>query len=103
MGLEWFRDLIICIYGIIGIIVCLLFAVIVYSLYRKIKNILSKIEEMQQGVQGIVDDVKREIASMKAEMSRPVVQAMAMFKGIREGFCMVSRMFKKERGAENEQ
>ena len=103
MGLEWFRDLNICIYGIIGIIVCLLFGVIVYSLYRRIKRILAKIEQMQQGVQGIVDDVKREIASMKEEMSRPLVQAMAMFQGIRQGFCMVSKMFRKEQGAGNEQ
>ncbi len=96
MGIEWFRDLIICIYGIVGIVVCLLFAVIVYVLFRKVKRILSRVEKMQEGVQGIVDDVKREIASVREEMASPLVQAAAIFKGVRQGYCMVSKMFKKE-------
>jgi hypothetical protein len=102
MGIEWFRDLVICIYGIVGIIVCVTFAVIIYLLYQKIKRILSRIEDMQKGVQGIVNDVKSEIASVKEEVMSPLVQVLAVFHGIKQGYGMVSKMFKKEQGVHND-
>ena len=102
MGIEWLRDLIICIYGIVGIIVCLAFAVIIYLLYRKIKRILTRVEDMQKGVQGIVNDVKSEIENVKAEVMSPMVQVIAIFQGIRQGYGMVSKMMRKEQGSGND-
>ena len=103
MGIEWLRDLIICIYGIVGIIVCLFFAVIVYLLYQRIKRVLSKAEQIQKGVQGIVSEVKSEVASVKEEVMSPLVQIIAIVQGVRQGYSMVSKMMKKDKGAVNEQ
>ena len=40
MSLEWFRDLVICIWGLVTTGVFILIAVLAYSLYRKTMPIL---------------------------------------------------------------
>src|SRR4030042_2903027 len=103
MGIEWFRDLVICIMGVITIAVLILIAVLAYSIYRKSQSllatvdlickransILDSIESTTETVHGIVDDIKEAVVS-------PVAQLIAIIQGIRQGINLVSKLFKKE-------
>lgn len=78
MSIEWLRDLIICILGLVATGVTIFLAVLAYSLYRRIRPIL---------------DTARAISTMLAPM-------MALVQGIRQGIATFDRFFrgKKEGG-----
>lgn len=108
MGIEWFRDLVICILGVITIAVLVLIAVLAYSLYRRSRSllatvdsicqransILDTIESTSETVQGIVSDIREAVVD-------PVAQIIAIIQGIRQGIGLVNKFFKKEEEAEN--
>ena len=78
MSIEWLRDLIICILGLVATGFTIFLAVLAYSLYRRIRPIL---------------DTARAI-------SRTVAQVVGVVQGIRRGIATFDRFFrgKKEGG-----
>lgn len=94
-GIDWFRDLILCIYGVIGIIVLILFAVFVVLVYRKVKVLMGTVQNTTNRVNDIVGTVKEEFIS-------PAVQMMAMIQGIRQIASIFSSFFKKTGEEKNE-
>lgn len=89
MSIEWFRDLIICIYGIIGILALILFSVFVVLFYRKAKLVMSS-------VQNTTDSVNEVVRTVKADFVSPAVQMMAMVQGIKQIANIINSFFKKE-------
>ena len=53
MSIEWFRDLIISIWGLVAMGVLIFVAVLSYSLYRRIKPILESTKATSRTIQGI--------------------------------------------------
>jgi uncharacterized protein YoxC len=90
MGIEWFRDLVICIAGLVLAGVLIFIAVMAYSLYRKAKTTLNSAE-------AIVARVQRFSACIEEEAVKPLVQVVALIQGIRQGVNTFSTLFKKNK------
>jgi len=88
MSIDWFRDLIICISGLVATGVLILVAVLSYSLYRRTRSILDSIETTSKTMQGISSYVGGEVV-------KPVIEVAALIQGIRQGIDTVSKFFKK--------
>ena len=94
MSIEWFPDLIICIFGIVAAGVLIFIAVVLYSLYRKTSSLLDSLKATSATIQGISSYVGDEIV-------KPLTQAVALIQGIRQGIDTVSKFFKKSEGGKN--
>ncbi len=88
MGIDWFRDLIICIFGIVAAGVLIFLAVLSYSLYRRVKSILDSTRAAASNIQDIS-------SYMGEEIIKPLIQIVAVIQGIRQGIDSVSKFFKK--------
>jgi len=94
MSIDWFRDLVISISGIMLILLLILVAVLSYSLYRRAKSILDSATTTVKNIQGIFN--------IGDEVVKPVVQVAAIIQGIRQGANAVNKLFKKQKGEEND-
>ena len=68
MSIDWFRDLIICITGLVTTVVLIFIAVLFYSLYKRTKTIL---DAMQAG--GVYHDDSQidDLRIMRAHVEKP--------------------------------
>ena len=89
MSIEWFRDLIIVIYGFLGIIVLIFVIIIATLIYKKTRTVLNSIQATTNEVKQIVDTIKTEFVD-------PIVQAMAVVQGIKQGLSAISKLFRKD-------
>ena len=89
MSIDWFRDLVICISGLVATGVLIFIAVLAYLLYRRAKPILDSIKTTSKTVQGISSYVGDEVA-------KPLIQVVALFQGMRQGIDTVSKFLKKK-------
>ena len=88
MDIGWFRDLIICVSGVVVTGVCILIAVLGYSFYRKTRSILDSVE----GISATIDELATYVGD---EVVKPVIQATALARGIRQGIDAISSFFRK--------
>ena len=88
MGIDWFRDLVICIAGLLATGVLVFCAVISYSLYKRTKSILDSIKTTSRTMQSISSYVGDEVA-------KPLVQVVTLIQGVRQGIDTVAKCFKK--------
>ncbi len=88
MSVDWFRDLIICIFGLVVMGVSIFVAVLLYSLYRRIRSILDSIQATSRTIQGVSSYVRDEVV-------KPVIEVVALVQGIRQGINSISKLFKK--------
>ncbi len=109
MGIEWFRDLTICILGAITIIFLIFLSVLTYSIYRQSQYLMGIIESITQKADVVLDDLEatsesvRGIASnIKSAITDPVAQVISIIQGIRQGINLINKTFKKEEAKENE-
>ena len=93
MSIDWFRDLIICIFGLVAMGVLVFVAVLLYSLYRRSRSILDSIKNTSRTIQGISSYVGDEVV-------KPVTQVVALIQGIRQGFDAISKLFRKKEGGD---
>lgn len=92
--MEWFRDLIICIYGILGVIALISIAIVSLLAYKKTKEVLDYIQLTIKNANTVVDTIKDEFVD-------PLVQIMAIVQGIKQGLNILSRFNKKEKGGKD--
>ena len=109
MGIEWFRDLVICILGVITIAISILIAVLFYLLYQKSKTLMDTMHVVYQRLNAILDTIEstsetmRGIASdIRGVMLNPVTKIIATIQGIRQGISLFNKFFKKEEEKLNE-
>ena len=109
MGIEWFRDLVICILGVITIAFLIFIAVLAYSLYRKSQSLFAIVDSICKRANSILDTVQSTsetvrgiVANIEEAVVSPMAQIVAIIQGIRQGINLVSKLFKKEEEAENE-
>lgn len=89
MDIGWFRDLIICISGVVMIVVLIFAAVLAYSFYHRARVVLDSIEATSTTLQRISNEVSDEVV-------KPVIQAVALIRGLRQGIDTISRLFRKQ-------
>jgi hypothetical protein len=87
MGIEWFRDLVICIFGVIAIGVLIWIAILSYLLYQRSKPLMEVMHTVYQRADSILD--------AKA-MLNPITQIIATIQGIRQGINAINKIFKKK-------
>lgn len=94
MSIEWFRDLVIAIAGLVLIGVLILLAIISYSLYRRARAILDSAKAVSKTIQDISDYAGGGVA-------KPLIQVVAIIQGIRQGVDTFGKLFRKKKGGEN--
>ena len=94
MSIDWLRDLVIAISGLVLIGVLIFVAVLSFSLYRRIRAILDSIKTTSRTVQGISSYVGDEVA-------KPLIQVVALIQGMRQGIDTISKLFKKKEGGKD--
>ena len=95
MSIGWYRDLIICISGVVASGVLIFLAVLAFSLYRRMKVLLDSIKTTSKTVEGISSYVGGEVV-------KPLIQVVALINGIRQGMDSVSKFFKTQKGGKND-
>jgi len=103
MEIAWFRDLVICILGLVVVIVFILFAILSYVIYRKIRPILDSAGSISTSAKGIVSDVRESIDTVKEEAMSPLIQLVAVIQGVRQGIDVFNKFFKKDQGGSDDQ
>lgn len=88
MDIQWLRDLIICIYGIIGILLCIFILVIGVILYKKITIILNSVKTTTERIDNIVISVKQNVVE-------PVLSITAFLQGIKQILNSITNLFRK--------
>lgn len=89
MDIGWYRDLVICIFGLVTTIVVIFIAVLAYLLYSKLRPVMDSMKVTSATLQEITSTVKDEVV-------KPVVQFATLIRGITQGIDLVSRFFKRE-------
>jgi len=91
MTIDWLRDLIIVIFGLVATVVLIFMAVLWYSLYRRARSILDSIQTTSRRVQGICSYASDEVI-------KPLIQVVTLIQGIRQGVKAGSKLFRKKEG-----
>ncbi len=87
MGIEWFRDLVICIFGL-GVTAAVIFlAVLAFLLYRRLRPVLDSLEATTK----TIEDFSSYVGVVK-----PLAQVVAFVQGIRQAVSLVSRFTKRK-------
>jgi hypothetical protein len=89
VNIEWFRDLVMCIFGLGTVISVIFIAVLVFLLYRRIMPILNSLKATTKTVEGLASCVEVEVA-------KPLAQVAAFVQGIRQAVDLVGRFTKKK-------
>ena len=89
MDIEWFRDLVVCVFGLGATVVALFLAVLALMLYRRLRPILDSVKATTKTVENLSSTVETEVV-------RPLAQVAAFVQGIRQAINMVSRFTKKK-------
>jgi len=95
MSIDWFRDLVICIFGLVAAGVLIFIAVLLFLLYRRVRVILDSVKATSKTIQGLSSYVGDEVV-------KPVIEVAAIIQGVRQGIDTISRFFKKKEGGEND-
>ncbi len=88
MDIQWLRDLIICIYGIVGIVLIIFIFVIGIILYRKTTAILDSIKATTERLDNIVNSIKQNFVE-------PVLGITVLLKGLRHSLNSIIKLFRK--------
>ena len=89
MDIGWFRDLVICIWGLAMTVVVIFIAVLAYLLYSKISPVLDSMKATSATLHEITSTVKDEVV-------KPVVQFATLIRGITQGIELASKLFRRE-------
>ena len=89
MNIEWFRDLVVCIFGLGATVILIFLAVLVFMVYRRLGPALDSINKTTKVVETLSFCVE-------AEMARPLAQVVAFVQGIRQAVSLVSRFTKRK-------
>ena len=89
MDIAWFRDLIICISGLVVIVVVIFIAVLAYLLYNRARSILDSVKATSATINEIS-------SALRDDIIKPVLQWVALVRGIFQGIDLVNRFFGKK-------
>ncbi|MFC1942371.1 hypothetical protein ACFLWU_04045 [Chloroflexota bacterium] len=90
MSIEWFRDLVVCIFGIGATAAIIFIAILALLLYRRLRPVLDSVKTTTKTVENLSSCVEKEVAM-------PLAQVAAFVQGIRQAVNLVGQ-FSKKRG-----
>ena len=89
MSIEWFRDLVVCIFGLGATVAVIFLAVLALLFYRRLRPVLDSLKATTKTVENLSSCVEVEVA-------RPLSQVAAFVQGIRQALELVGRLTKKK-------
>jgi hypothetical protein len=89
VSIDWFSDLVICIFGLAATIVILFLAVLAFLFYRRIRPALDSVKATTKTVENLTSTVEVEVA-------RPLAQVAAFVQGIRQATSLVKQFTRKK-------
>jgi hypothetical protein len=95
LGIEWFRDLFICLFAVVATIVSIFITVLLYRIYHRASKIMDSVKDTAKTVQGISSYTGDQVI-------RPLVEIAAIIQGVRQGIETISKLFRKREGDEND-
>ncbi len=95
MDITWLRDLIIVIYGILGILLAVPVFILIIVFYRKLMQILETLERTTNEAKEVIDTVKDEFIS-------PLSKIMVVFQAIKQTATLVSEFVNKQQEGSHE-
>jgi hypothetical protein len=95
VSIDWFRDLIISILGLVATGVLILVAVLLFLLYRRTRAIL----DSAKGIMRTAQDISSYAAG---GVAKPLVQVAAIIQGISRGIEAISKLRQKKKGDRDE-
>ena len=89
MSIEWFRDLVLCIFGL-GVTAAIIFiAVLVFLVYRRLKPAMDSLKSTAKTVESISSCVE-------VEVTKPLAQVAAFVQGARQAVSLVTGFVKRK-------
>ena len=89
MSIEWLRDLVIIIFGVVATIVSVILALVLLSFYRQMKSI----EETRDAILAAA----KSISQVGSEVIAPLLRSSIVFQVISQVAELVMSMFEKRR------
>ena len=89
MSIEWFRDLVLCIFGLGATAALVLMGILAFLFYRKISPILDSSRATVKTVENISSCVEDEVA-------KPLAHIVAFVQGVTQAVNLVSRFSKRK-------
>ena len=83
MSIEWFRDLVLCIFGLGATVAVIILVVLALLIYYRLKPMFDSIKRTTRTVENITQAVETEVAEPLAQMAsfvQGVRQAVSLFK-----------------------
>ena len=90
MTLDWLRDLIIVICGIAGTLIAVFIAILIFRLYRQLKEITDSAKTTVKGVQSTWSFLSDTVV-------QPVIQVTSLIQGVRQAINAVTKRAARER------
>jgi Na+-transporting methylmalonyl-CoA/oxaloacetate decarboxylase gamma subunit len=95
VSIDWFRDLVICIFGLGATVVILFLAVLVFLIYLRLKPVINSVKATTKTVENISSTVEVEVV-------KPLAQVAAFVQGIRQAISLVKQFTRKKGEDEDE-
>jgi hypothetical protein len=89
VSIEWFRDLIIIIWGIASTVVIVFMGVLAFLFYRRIRPALDSLKTTTRTVENITSVVGEQVAG-------PLAKVAAFVQGVRQAVSLVSQLRNKK-------
>jgi hypothetical protein len=89
VSIEWFRDLVIIIFGLSATAAFIILVVLAFLFYFRLKPLLDSMKKTAGTVAKITSTVE-------TEMAGPMVQIMSFVQGIRQAIGLFKGVFRKE-------
>ena len=83
MSIEWFRDLVLCIFGLSVTVVVLFLAVLAFICFQRVQPIIASLKKTT----GIVEDLT---SSVEEQVVGPLAKVAAFIQGIKQAVNLVS-------------
>jgi hypothetical protein len=89
VSIEWFRDLVICIFCLGATVAVIILVVLAFMFYFRLKPLLDSMKKTAGTVAKITSTVETELAG-------PMAQIISFVQGIRQAVGLFHRFFRKE-------
>jgi hypothetical protein len=94
VSIEWFRDLVLIIFGLSATVALLTMAVLAFMFYFRVKPVLDSVKKTACSVAKITDSVEN-------EMTGPLTQIISFVQGCRQAVGMVRGIFRRDEEEED--
>jgi hypothetical protein len=89
VSIDWFRDLVLCIFGLSATVAVIILVVLAFLFYFRLKPLLDSMKRTAGTVSKIT-------SAVETEMAGPLAQIISFVQGCRQAIGLFNRFFRKE-------